>query len=165
MTSGMQRRAVLFIESNTSGTGRRFVRTAREMGYAPVLITARPETYAYLAEADAPETIVVPRVDEGELYVLIADRFGGGADVAGITSGPEYLMADDVVEVSLYRAVGHALAIEGDCRRRIGHGAACADAPEGARAAGERARSVVGIEVERMDGDACAFAGAGREAA
>ena len=33
-------RALLFIESNTSGTGRLFVHAARELGFAPVLITA-----------------------------------------------------------------------------------------------------------------------------
>lgn len=89
----MTTRALLFIESNTSGTGRLFVRTAREMGFAPVLVTARPEKYAFLADAGAPETIVVPRVDEDELYALIAARFDGGAGVAGITSSSEYFIA------------------------------------------------------------------------
>jgi biotin carboxylase len=77
--------------------------------------------------------------------------------------------ADGVVDVALYRAVGDALAIQGDFRDRIGHVVACADAPETARAAAERARSAIGIDVERadegMDADAGALAGAGREAA
>ena len=89
----MTTRALLFIESNTSGTGRLFVRAAREMGFAPVLVTARPQKYAYLADADAPEVIVVPRVDEDELYTLIHDRYDGGAGVAGITSSSEYFIA------------------------------------------------------------------------
>ena len=58
------RGVVLFIESNTSGTGRLFVQTARGMGYRPVLVTARPEKYAYLSQAGAPEVIRVPRADE-----------------------------------------------------------------------------------------------------
>jgi biotin carboxylase len=86
-------RSLLFIESNTSGTGRLFVHTARELGYAPVLITAKPEKYAYLAEPGAPETLVVPRIDEDALEGLIRERFDGGAGVAGITSSSEYFIA------------------------------------------------------------------------
>jgi len=87
------RKALLFVESNTSGTGRLFARTARSMGFAPVLITARPEKYAYLAEEGAPEVVVVPRVDEDELHARIAARWGGAAGVAGITSSSEYFVA------------------------------------------------------------------------
>ncbi len=86
-------KALLFVESNTSGTGRLFARTARSMGFAPVLITTRPEKYAYLAEADAPEVVVVPRADEDELHALVAARWGGAAGVAGITSSSEYFIA------------------------------------------------------------------------
>ena len=48
--SANETRALLFVESNTSGTGRLFVQRARELGYRPVLITTRPEKYAYLAQ-------------------------------------------------------------------------------------------------------------------
>lgn len=89
----MTRDAVLFIESNTSGTGRLFVRAAREMGLRPVLVTATPAKYAYLSEADAPEVIVLPRVDDAALDELVAARFGGGASVAGVTSSSEYWIA------------------------------------------------------------------------
>jgi biotin carboxylase len=87
------RRALLFIESNTSGTGRLFVQAARELGFGPVLLTARPEKYAYLAADDAPEVIPVPRIDEDELYGLIRGRFRSGDGVAGITSSSEYFAA------------------------------------------------------------------------
>ncbi|MFL5540515.1 MAG: ATP-grasp domain-containing protein [Longimicrobiaceae bacterium] len=85
--------AVLFIESNTSGTGRLFVRRARSMGFRPVLVTARPEKYAYLAQPGAPEVLQVPRVHEDALEALVRERFGGGAEVAGITSSSEYWVA------------------------------------------------------------------------
>ncbi|HEU4881002.1 MAG TPA: ATP-grasp domain-containing protein [Longimicrobium sp.] len=87
------RRSVLFIESNTSGTGRLFVHAPRGMGFVPVLVTARPEKYAYLREEGAPEVIRVPVVDEDALHALVHDRFGGGAGVAGITSSSEYFIA------------------------------------------------------------------------
>lgn len=85
--------AVCFIESNTSGTGRLFVHTARAMGFRPVLLTARPEKYAYLAQEGAPEVVVPERMDEDSLHALIAERFGGNGELAGITSSSEYWIA------------------------------------------------------------------------
>ncbi|HEX6746943.1 MAG TPA: ATP-grasp domain-containing protein [Longimicrobium sp.] len=93
MSTAPAGKALLFVESNTSGTGRLFARTARSMGFLPVLITARPGKYAYLAEEGAPEVVVVPRVDEDELHALVAARWGGAAGVAGITSSSEYFVA------------------------------------------------------------------------
>ncbi|HEX8696888.1 MAG TPA: ATP-grasp domain-containing protein [Longimicrobium sp.] len=93
MSAAPAGKALLFVESNTSGTGRLFARTARSMGFLPVLITARPEKYAYLVEEGAPEVVVVPRVDEDELHALVAARWGGAAGVAGITSSSEYFVA------------------------------------------------------------------------
>jgi biotin carboxylase len=93
MSGAASRGVVLFVESNTSGTGRIFVHTARAMGFRPVLITAKPEKYAYLSQEGAPEVVVVPRVDEDELYAWVRERFAGGAEVAGITSSSEYFIA------------------------------------------------------------------------
>jgi biotin carboxylase len=87
------RPALLFIESNTSGTGRLFVRGAREIGCHPVLITARPDKYAYLSDDDAPEVVIVSRAEEAEIDAAIARRFHDGADIAGITSSSEYFIA------------------------------------------------------------------------
>jgi biotin carboxylase len=93
MSRGEGAKTVLFVESNTSGTGRIFVHAARDMGFRPVLVTARPEKYAYLSQEGAPEVVVVPRVDEDELHRLVHGRFAGGAEVAGITSSSEYFIA------------------------------------------------------------------------
>lgn len=93
MSGTTERAALVFVESNTSGTGRLFVRTARNMGFAPVLVTTRPGKYAFLSEDGAPEVVVVPRIDEDELHALIGERFDGGAGVAGITSSSEYFIA------------------------------------------------------------------------
>jgi hypothetical protein len=38
------RAALVFVESSPSGAGRLFVRIARETGFAPALVTARPES-------------------------------------------------------------------------------------------------------------------------
>lgn len=87
------RRAVVFVESNTSGTGRLFVLAARELGYHPVLLTANPAKYAFLAQPGAPEVIAVPHTDEEALHQVIVERFDGGAGVAGVTSSSEYFVA------------------------------------------------------------------------
>ncbi len=89
----MSARVLVFIESNTTGTGRLFVRAAREMGFRPVLVTARPLRYAYLADSDAPEVLIVDDLDEANLAALLADRFNAGRDIAGITSSSEYFAA------------------------------------------------------------------------
>lgn len=93
MTAPSAARAVVFVESNTSGTGRLFARAARSLGYRQVLVTARPGAYAYLDEPGAPEVVVVPRADEETVAEAIEQRFGGGAGVAGITSSSEYFVA------------------------------------------------------------------------
>jgi argininosuccinate lyase len=93
MSGARQGGALLFIESNTSGTGRLFVHAARELGFAPVLVTATPAKYAYLSQPGAPEVVTAPTDGEDALHRLIAERFGGGAGVAGITSSSEYFIA------------------------------------------------------------------------
>ncbi|HEV3051407.1 MAG TPA: hypothetical protein VGX50_13980, partial [Longimicrobium sp.] len=83
---------IVFVESNTSGTGRLFVQAARGMGYRPVLVTARPEKYAYLSQPGAPEVIRVPRADEETVLAAIREQLDGGGEVAGITSSSEYFI-------------------------------------------------------------------------
>lgn len=63
------------------------------MGFRPVLITARPDKYPYLSYDGAPEAIVVPQVDEDDLYRLIRERFARRGELAGITSSSEYFIA------------------------------------------------------------------------
>jgi argininosuccinate lyase len=112
----MSRRTVLFVESNTSGTGRIFVLTARAMGYRPVLVTARPEKYAYLSQDGAPEVVVVPRVDEDGLHRLVQERFAGGAEVAGITSSSEYFIATAAALAARFGLPGPDAAAVGAAR-------------------------------------------------
>jgi biotin carboxylase len=82
---------IVFVESNTSGTGRLFVQAARGMGYRPVLVTARPEKYAFLSQPGAPEVVRVPRADE-ETVLAAVRGLDAGRGVAGITSSSEYFI-------------------------------------------------------------------------
>ena len=52
----MSQASLIFIESNTSGTGRLFAQTAISLGYYPIVVSEGPERYPYLAQ-DNIETI------------------------------------------------------------------------------------------------------------
>jgi argininosuccinate lyase len=87
----MTRETVLFVESNTSGTGRLFIRAARELGLEPVLVTASPEKYSYLSEPDAPEVVTVPFGQENNVEKLIQECLD--RRIVGVTSSSERFIA------------------------------------------------------------------------
>lgn len=63
------------------------------MGCHPVLITTRPEKYAYVSDTEAPEVLRVSSVDDADLDDAIQRRFGAAANLAGVTSSSEYFVA------------------------------------------------------------------------
>ncbi|WP_194924842.1 lyase family protein [Catenulispora pinisilvae] len=85
------RRVLLLIESNTTGTGRQFARCAADLGVTPVLLTADPGRYAYVAQ-DGLEHVLVDTSDER----TVLDRVRALAEnwqIAGVTSSSEYYIA------------------------------------------------------------------------
>src|SRR5215216_612843 len=80
-----------FIESNTSGTGRLFARTAIEKGFRPVLLTADSSRYRYVAEDDI-EVLQVDTQDEGAMLKACAS-LGSTGRLAGIMTSSEYFIA------------------------------------------------------------------------
>jgi biotin carboxylase len=81
---------VVFIESNTSGTGRIFALTARQCGYKPVVVAESPGRYGFL-EQDAVEAVRC----ETSSYPQLVDAVDGlarEARVAGIFSSSEYFI-------------------------------------------------------------------------
>jgi S-sulfo-L-cysteine synthase (3-phospho-L-serine-dependent) len=88
--SEMNQPWLVFIESNTSGTGRLFTAAARRKGYFPVVLTDTPSRYSYLAEDDV-KTVVVQTQDLEALRETIA-HLSVKAPVAGIFSTSEYYM-------------------------------------------------------------------------
>lgn len=100
----MHRRAVVFIESNTSGTGQTFVRTAAEMGFVPILVTTRAERYAFAAREPALRVLTVPdTADADALAEVLAAELGGGEGIAAVTSSSEYSIP---VAAALARRLG-----------------------------------------------------------
>ncbi|MGI5216156.1 ATP-grasp domain-containing protein [Plantactinospora sp. CA-290183] len=79
---------LLLVESNTTGTGRLFARCARDLGIEPVLVTADPGRYPYVA-LDGVRTECVDTSD-GEAVLVAARRIAATAPVLGVTSSSEY---------------------------------------------------------------------------
>jgi cysteine synthase A len=80
---------MLFVESNTTGTGMLALRTARRLGYRPAFLTAEPQRYPDLGRADAE----VVRCDTGSLAAIrsAAGSLAGGA-IAGVTTTSEFYL-------------------------------------------------------------------------
>jgi S-sulfo-L-cysteine synthase (3-phospho-L-serine-dependent) len=88
----MTRRPVLaLIESNTTGTGRMFAVAARARGLRPVLLSARPERYPWVAE----DGVDVARVDTSDATAVVAGARAavGTGELAGIATSSEYFVA------------------------------------------------------------------------
>jgi biotin carboxylase len=84
--------AIVFVESNTSGTGALFARAAAaRRDCRPVLLTTDPARYEYV-EQEGVETVRVDTLDFGAL-LAVCRGLERGAGVAGITSSSEYYMA------------------------------------------------------------------------
>lgn len=91
----------LFVESNTSGTGRLFVQAAARLGFRPLLLAADASRYPFARE-DAVEVRELDTSDPKALQAAAeaAQRDGG---VAAVTSTSEYFV---VAAARLARALG-----------------------------------------------------------
>lgn len=81
---------LVFLESNTTGTGRLFAKAARAEGCEPVLLTRNPELYPFATE-DAIRTI---RTDTADEYAVLAQccELAETAELAGLTSTSDYFV-------------------------------------------------------------------------
>ncbi|WP_404337328.1 ATP-grasp domain-containing protein [Sphingomonas sp. MMS12-HWE2-04] len=80
-----------FIESNTTGTGRLFLRAARAERCIPVLIARDRRRYP-CAQEEGVRVIEADTSDEAELIALLCD-IDAEAGLAGITSTSDYFIA------------------------------------------------------------------------
>ncbi|MER8407721.1 acetyl-CoA carboxylase biotin carboxylase subunit family protein [Mesorhizobium sp. M1307] len=87
----MARRALILVEGHPRGTGLLYVQAARRLGLHPIILSADPARYDYIA-AESLEAI---RVDTENLDALIREcsRLGATYDIAGITSDRESVYA------------------------------------------------------------------------
>ncbi|MEV7612039.1 pyridoxal-phosphate dependent enzyme [Streptomyces sp. NPDC089799] len=81
-------RYLLFIESNTTGTGMAALGLARDLGLRPVLLTGRPERYVGLEETGS-EVVTCDTNQLSEVRAAIQSRFRR-TDLAGITTTSDF---------------------------------------------------------------------------
>ncbi|MGW3199179.1 pyridoxal-phosphate dependent enzyme [Streptomyces sp. NPDC001118] len=104
-TEPSEQRHLLFVESNTTGTGMAALRMARELGMTPVLLTERPERYAGLEETDS----IVVRCNTNALSDIrqtIQSRFRR-AELAGVSTTSDFY-------VPTVAEVAHWLSLPGN---------------------------------------------------
>jgi S-sulfo-L-cysteine synthase (3-phospho-L-serine-dependent) len=80
------------VESNTTGSGREFCAAARRLGLRPVVLTARPERYPYLA-LDAVDHLLVDTDDPAAVLEVSAKLATDPGGLRGVTSSSEYFVA------------------------------------------------------------------------
>jgi argininosuccinate lyase len=95
---------LIFVESNTTGTGRLFIRAAAECGYSPALLAAQPERYSFVQE----EPVCLVKCDTGSFSELCKsiDKLEHKAPVAGILSSSEYFAGTAAALAAEYRLPG-----------------------------------------------------------
>lgn len=82
---------LVFLESNTTGTGRLFMRAARAEGCEPVLIARNPELYGFAAEEDV-RVVVADTSDEAAILDCCAD-LATESSLVGMTSTSDYFVS------------------------------------------------------------------------
>ncbi|MFG3101438.1 ATP-grasp domain-containing protein [Streptomyces sp. NPDC048182] len=80
------------VESNTTGSGREFAAAARHLGLRPVVLTARPERYPYLA-TDGVDHLPVDTEDPAAVRKAADELVGAPGGLSGVTSSSEYYVA------------------------------------------------------------------------
>jgi S-sulfo-L-cysteine synthase (3-phospho-L-serine-dependent) len=110
------RKILILVESNTTGTGREFVRRAAEMGAEPVLITADPGRYGYVA-ADGVPYVIADTSDNAELLAA-ARSLAADSEVAGVTSSSDYFVLAAAVLARARRLPGPLPDAVRDCQHK-----------------------------------------------
>lgn len=86
----MNKDFVIFIESNTSGTGRLFLRAADQLGYRPVMLVEKPERYPFL-QTDSIPYVACNTSSCAEMSEALR-VFQRTARIAGIFSSSDYFV-------------------------------------------------------------------------
>ncbi len=81
---------VVFIESNTSGTGQLFFAAARDLGFEPVLLVKDPQKYAFLADTEMD--VVTCDTSDLESLLSVCEHLASSRPVAGIMTSSEYFV-------------------------------------------------------------------------
>jgi argininosuccinate lyase len=110
----MNERWLVFIESNTSGTGRLFAQSAAAQGLRPIVFSADPSRYPYVAE-DGIATLRVDTQDEQALFDA-CQQLADDAGLAGVASSSEYFIASAAALAERFGLPGPRSAAITRCR-------------------------------------------------
>jgi len=110
------RRRLVFVESNTTGTGTLAIARARDLGLAPVLLTNRPNRYLGIGEADCH--IIHCNTNDDAALAAALDSELGRDEVVGITTTSEFYV-EAVASLARSRGLpGNPPAAVRACRRK-----------------------------------------------
>nr|ADN26255.1 fusion protein containing a PLP-dependent cysteine synthase and an argininosuccinate lyase [Streptomyces coeruleorubidus]ADN65352.1 diaminoacid synthase/ligase fusion protein [Streptomyces coeruleorubidus] len=110
------RKRLVFVESNTTGTGMLALARARDLGLAPVLLTSRPSRYPGIGEADC-EIIRCDTNSADTLAAALRAHFAPD-EVAGITTTSEFYLEAAASLAASLGLPGNPPAAVGACRRK-----------------------------------------------
>ncbi|MBV8693956.1 MAG: ATP-grasp domain-containing protein [Chloroflexi bacterium] len=105
---------VVFIESNTSGTGRLFIQRAADYGLKPILLTRNPTLYKSMG-LEEEEVLCVDTQDEDALFEACL-HLGKRGRLAGITSSSEYFVGAAACLASRFGLPALAIEVIESCR-------------------------------------------------
>jgi argininosuccinate lyase len=91
--------SLVFIESNTTGTGELCIQRARERGFRVRFLTARPQFYQFLSRR-----LVLPEIVDTADVDAICEHLAGDTDVCGVMSTSEYFI-DAAARVAARRSL------------------------------------------------------------
>ncbi|MGG7609180.1 pyridoxal-phosphate dependent enzyme [Streptomyces sp. ZG43] len=136
------RPVLVFVESNTTGTGMLALRTATRLGLAPVLLTKDPARYAGLEDTGC-HTVLCDTEDEVALRAA-AEEAAAGRTIAGATTTSDFYLAQAAALARSFQRPGHAADTAALCRDKALSRAALDDAgvPQPAYVVAEAADAV-----------------------
>ncbi|MEU4250217.1 ATP-grasp domain-containing protein [Amycolatopsis sp. NPDC026612] len=105
----------VLVESNTTGSGRRFCAVARTRGLRPVVLAADPGRYPYLT-GDGVDHLTVDTGDQDAVDGACARLARDG--VAGVTSSSEYFIAAAAAAAAGLGLPGPSATAVRDCRAK-----------------------------------------------
>lgn len=105
---------MLFVESNTTGTGMLALGTAVRLGLEPVLFAADPARYAGLDQTGC--RVVVCDTDDPDVLRKAVDQAAAGRTVAGVTTTSEYYLVPTAVLAAALRVPANPPEALATCR-------------------------------------------------
>ncbi|MFE3742583.1 pyridoxal-phosphate dependent enzyme [Streptomyces sp. NPDC059134] len=121
------RPVLVFVESNTTGTGMLALRTATRLGFAPVLLAKDPGRYQGL-DATRCETVVCDTEDDAAVRAAAS---AAGRNLAGTTTTSDFYLAHTARLARALGLPGHADEAAAACRDKSLTRAALRDAGVG----------------------------------